>query len=113
MATPRFGPWGVARFLHAGRAAPSPQNYFSSHRALIFRGNSPSREGLCKCSMAPNCGLRVATTGEQRSLRILLPEAFMKFVHLALAAVATGALLGFLRPASADPMPMDQPVTMN
>jgi hypothetical protein len=37
----------------------------------------------------------------------------MKFVHLALAAVATGALLGFLRPANADPMPMDQEITMN
>jgi len=37
----------------------------------------------------------------------------MKFVHLALAAVATGALLGFVWPANADPLPMDQPVTVN
>jgi hypothetical protein len=37
----------------------------------------------------------------------------MKFVHLAFAAVATGALLGFIWPASADPMPMDQAVTIN
>jgi hypothetical protein len=62
--------------------------------------------------MAPNCGLRVSTIGEQRSLRIL-PEAFMKFLHLALAAVATGALLGFVWPANADPLPMDQEITVN
>ena len=37
----------------------------------------------------------------------------MKFVHLALAAVATGALLGFVWPASADPLPMDQEITVN
>jgi len=37
----------------------------------------------------------------------------MKFVHLALAAVATGALIGFVWPANADPMPMDQAITIN
>ncbi len=37
----------------------------------------------------------------------------MKFLHLALAAVATGALLGFVWPANADPLPMDQEITVN
>jgi hypothetical protein len=35
----------------------------------------------------------------------------MKFVHFALAAVVIGAVAGFIWPASADPLPMDNPVT--
>ena len=37
----------------------------------------------------------------------------MRFVHFAVAAIATGALIGFMWPASADPLPMDQPITVN
>jgi hypothetical protein len=37
----------------------------------------------------------------------------MKFIHFAVAAVAAGALLGFIWPANADPMPMDQEITVN
>jgi hypothetical protein len=37
----------------------------------------------------------------------------MKFVHLAVAAVAMGTAAGFYWPAEADPMAMDNPVTMN
>ncbi|HEY2068645.1 MAG TPA: hypothetical protein VGG48_03745 [Rhizomicrobium sp.] len=37
----------------------------------------------------------------------------MKFVHFAVAAVVAGAAAGFIWPASADPMPMDNPMTMN
>ncbi|MGA9795041.1 MAG: hypothetical protein WBQ17_05825 [Rhizomicrobium sp.] len=35
----------------------------------------------------------------------------MKFVHWALAAVVIGAVAGLVWPASADPLPMDNPVT--
>ena len=37
----------------------------------------------------------------------------MRYIHFALAAIATGALIGFAWPASADPLPMDQEVTVN
>jgi hypothetical protein len=37
----------------------------------------------------------------------------MKFVHLAIAAVALGATAGLIWPANADPLPMDQPITVN
>lgn len=37
----------------------------------------------------------------------------MKFVHLAAAAVVIGSIAGFLWPAQADPLPMDQPLTIN
>ena len=37
----------------------------------------------------------------------------MKFWHLAVVAVAIGAAVAFAWPAAADPLPMDNPVTMN
>ena len=37
----------------------------------------------------------------------------MRFWMLAAGAIAAGAMLGFLWPASADPLPMDNPVDMN
>src|ERR1700744_6572608 len=37
----------------------------------------------------------------------------MKFVHFAVAAVIVGGAAGFIWPASADPIAMDNPVTMN
>lgn len=37
----------------------------------------------------------------------------MKFVHLAAAAVLLGGAAGFIWPAHADPLPMDQPITVN
>jgi hypothetical protein len=74
--------------------------------ALIFRDNPVAPV------FASNCGFRVSSTGEQHALHIS-PEIFMKFVHFALAAVATGALVGFIWPANADPMPMDQAIAMN
>jgi hypothetical protein len=38
-------------------------------------------------------------------------EGSMKFMHWALAAVAIGAVAGLIWPASADPLPMDNPVS--
>ncbi|HEY2033390.1 MAG TPA: hypothetical protein VGH02_06845 [Rhizomicrobium sp.] len=37
----------------------------------------------------------------------------MKFIHLAAAAVLIGGAAGFIWPAHADPLPMDQPITVN
>lgn len=37
----------------------------------------------------------------------------MRFVHLAVAAVAAGVIVGFVWPANADPIAMDQDVTIN
>ena len=37
----------------------------------------------------------------------------MKYAHFAVAAVLMGGAAGFVWPAHADPMPMDQPLTVN
>ena len=37
----------------------------------------------------------------------------MKFVHLAAAAIFLGGTAGFIWPAHADSLPMDQPITVN
>ena len=37
----------------------------------------------------------------------------MKFVHLAVAAVVAGGAAGFIWPAHAESLPMDQPITVN
>jgi hypothetical protein len=62
--------------------------------------------------MAPNRRFRVCSWG-RGARRVHWLEDFMKFVHLAIAAIALGATAGLIWPANADPLPMDQPITVN
>jgi hypothetical protein len=74
------------------------------------RRPTPDEREIIPVAMAPKSRHRVAMIRDEDFCLRFWREGFMKFLHLALAAVAIGAVAGFLWPASADPLPMDTPV---
>jgi hypothetical protein len=79
---------------------------------LIYRDIWPVQDSHADVFVAPKCGHGVATTGKQHRL-LGYREDCMRFVHLAAAAVLFGGAAGLVWPVKADPLPMDQEITVN